>query len=353
MGATRVLVRCVMKKKTGITIYDLATELNLSPSTVSRALHDHPSIGKETIKTIKELARARGYRRNIVAANLRNQETTNIGIITPRIDRPFLSGLISGAEKAAREAGYQMLISQSQDSYAHEIDNTKALFDSRVCGLIVSLAMETRDYSHFKPFMDSDTPVVFADRIPPVQIKGHKVMVDNYKAGFMATEHLIEQGCRRIAHLGGALSQQIYIDRRQGYIDALRAHGLPIEEAFIINGSNLSAEEGFRFTNVLLDLPIPPDGLFAANDTAAVSAIRCAKSRGVRIPDELAIIGFNNDPVCQIIEPELSSLGHPAMDMGRLAVEQLLAAMHAEVPIPYQTTILETELVVRASTKRR
>lgn len=342
-----------MKKKNGITIYDLAKELNLSPSTVSRALHDHPSIGKDTIKLIKELARARGYRRNIVAANLRKQETTNIGIIAPWIDRPFLSGLISGAEKAAREAGYHMLISQSQDSYAHEIDNAKALFDSRVCGLIVSLAMETRDFAHFKPFTDSDTPVVFADRIPPVQIKGHKVMVDNYQAGFTATQHLIEQGCRRIAHFGGSLSQQIYTDRRQGYIDALRAHGLPIEETYILNGNNLSAEEGFRFTNMLLDLPNPPDGLFSANDTAAVSAIQCAKSRGVRIPQELAVIGFNNDPVCQIIEPELSSLGHPAMDMGRFAVEQLLSAMHAEEPIPYMTTVLSTELVVRASSKRK
>lgn len=341
-----------MKKKSGITIYDLAKELNTSASTVSRALHDHPSIGKDTIKAIKELARARGYRRNIVAANLRNQETTNIGILTPWIDRPFLSGLISGAEKAAREAGYHMLISQSQDSYANEIDNTKALFDSRVCGLIVSLAMETRDFAHFKPFTDSNTPVVFADRIPPGQIKGHKVMVDNYKAGFTATQHLIEQGCQRIAHFGGSLTQQIYTDRRQGYIDALRAHGLPIEEALIFNGNNLSAEEGFRFTNALLDLLHPPDGLFSANDAAAVSAIQCAKARGVRVPKDLAIIGFNNDPVCKIIDPELSSLGHPAFDMGRLAVEQLLAVMHAPTLIPFKTTVLDTELVVRASSDR-
>lgn len=341
-----------MKRKTGVTIYDLAAELNVSPSTVSRALQNHPSIGKTTIRAVKKLAVERGYRLNSIAASLRKQQTNNIGVLVSWINRPFISSLISGAEEAARAAGYNVLISQSHDSYENEKDNVKAFFESRICGLIVSLAMETKDYDHFNRFLENDTPVVFVDRIPE-HLEGHKVIIDNYAAAFKATKHLIEQGCRRIAHFGGALHQTVYRERRRGYEDALRQSQLPIDESLIFHGDVLSADEGLKMTARLLALPNPPEGIFSANDTAAVSAIQFAKSIGVRIPEQLAVIGFNNDPLCLIIDPPLSSVSHPAVEMGRIAIQQILRIKESEENVITQTVTLNTEVIVRASSLRK
>ncbi|HMQ63031.1 MAG TPA: LacI family DNA-binding transcriptional regulator [Flavilitoribacter sp.] len=341
-----------MKKKSTITIYDLAKELNVSPSTVSRALNDHYSIGKKTIKTIKKLAKDRGYSINSVAASLRKQQTNNIGVLVSWIKRPFQSSLISGMEEAARESGYNVLISQSHDKYDHEIENTNAFYDSRICGLVVSLAMETTDYKHLERFIDNGTPVVFVDRIPG-HLDGYKVVINNFESAMKATLHLVEQGCRRIAYFGGTENQVIYAERKRGYIEALKLSGLPIDESIILHGDNLSADEGVKWTTYLLGLDNPPDGIFSTNDTAAVSAIQYAKSVGKRIPEDLAIIGFNNDPLCLIIDPPLSTVHHPAFDMGKLAVEQIIRIMEAEETIPVQTIMLETEVIIRASSLRK
>ena len=338
--------------KKNVTIHDLAKELNVSPSTVSRALKDHLSIGEKTIKAVKKLAKERGYRPNNLAVSLRKQHSTNIGVLVPWINRPFISTLISGMEETARAAGYNVLISQSHDSYENEVDNVKAFYDSRICGLVVSLAMETQDYSHFEQFLKIGTPVVFVDRIPLAPGR-FNIIIDNYSAAFKATQHLIQQDCRRIAHLGGAMHQFIYKERKRGYLEALQQSGLPVDESLILTGHVLSDEEGSRLTAVLLNLPNPPDGIFVANDTAAVSAIQYAKSVGIKIPEELAIIGFNNDPVCQIIEPLLSSVSHPAKEMGELAVEQVLKIISAPVTPENQTVTLETEVIARASSLRK
>ena len=340
-----------MKKKKQVTIHDLAKELNVSASTISRALKDHYSIGKDTIAAVKKLAKERGYRPNSIAASLRMQSTNTIGILVPRINRPFISSLISGVEEAAREAGFNVIISQSHDSYQDEIDNAKALYDSRISGLVVSLAMETKTYSHFEQFAQSDTPVVFVDRVP-LESGGLKVVIDNYAAGFKATQHLIDQGCRRIAHFGGALHQNIYKERQQGYIDALKKNNLPVDRELILNGNVLSADEGRKMTKALLELPNPPDGIFSANDRAAISAIKYAKSIGVKIPEELAIIGFNNDPVATIIEPQLSSISHPAVEMGRIAVQQVLRIKQPNDLVASQTITLKTEVIARGSSLR-
>lgn len=340
--------------KKPITIHDLAREMNISASTISRALKGHPSISKKTIKKVEQIAKERGYRPNQLAASLRRQQTTNIGVLVPWINRPFISDLISGAEKASREQGYNVIISQSHDSYENEIDNAKALLDSQVCGLIVSLAMETKEYDHFTPFLENGTPLVFVDRVPDT-LDFYKVVIDNFSAGFNATKHLIEQGCQRIAHLGGATHQNVYRDRLKGYLEALKRHNLPVDESLILQGNVLSSEEGINLARHLLELENPPDGIFSANDTAAVSTIQYAKSIGVKIPDELAIIGFNDDPVCQIIEPQLSSVVHPALDMGENTVNLALDLIkgNKEQANGSKITTLETELVLRASSLRK
>ena len=340
-------------KKT-VTIHDLAREMNVSASTISRALKGHPSISKKTIRMVEQMAKARGYRPNRLAASLRNQQTTNIGMIVPWINRPFISDLISGAEKAAREKGFNVIISQSHDSFENEKDNTRAMLDSQVCGLIVSLAMETKTYDHFTPFIENGTPLVFVDRVPD-SLDCHKVVIDNFKAGFQATQHLIDQGCRRIAHLGGAIHHNVYRDRLRGYLEALKQHQLPVDESLILKGNVLSSDEGINLARQLLQLPHPPDGIFSANDSAAVSAIQYAKSIGVKIPDQLAIIGFNDDPVCLIIEPALSSVVHPALEMGKNTVQRALKLIdeNGKLAIGANYFTMETELVLRASSLRR
>ena len=204
------------KKNKVVTIYDIANQLNYSPSTISRALKNHKSIGKDTTKQIQETAKKLGYRPNSLAASLRNNRSNNIGILIARINRPFISSLISGVENSARAAGYNVLISQSDDNYKNEVANAKALYDSRVCGIVASLSMETKNVDHFKQFIEQDIPVVFVDRVPS-DLNSYRVIIDNYSAAYKATEHLIQQGCKRIAHFAGAQHLNVYKLRKNGY----------------------------------------------------------------------------------------------------------------------------------------
>lgn len=349
---TSEIIYRMEEKKKDVTIYDLAQELKVSPSTVSRALNDHYSIGKKTKKKVKKLAEDWGYRPNTIASSLRTNRSDTLGVMVTWINRPFISSLISGIEKKAREEGYKVIITQSYDRTDLEIENLQALYDSRISALIVSLAMETVDYSHFDLFKTNGIPVIFVDRFPNLK-NIYKVGINNFNAGFEATEHLIHLGCKRIAHFGGARHQSIYEDRRLGYIAALRKNNIDVDETIIMQASLLSAEEGERLTEQLLDSVNPPDGIFCANDTAAVSAIQCAKKRGISIPEELSIIGFNNDPICQIVEPQLSSIDHPAEEMGKAAVTQALALLAGQEESEIEKSItLDTHLVSRESTSR-
>lgn len=341
-----------MSKKKEITIYDIAKQLNYSPSTISRALNNHSSISKKTISTIQNAAKELGYRPNSIAASLRNSKSNTIGIMIARINRPFIASLISGVEERARKAGYNVIISQSNDNYENELNNAKALYDSRITGLIASLAMETKDYAHFQQFVDQGIPIVFVDRVPQ-GFNSYLVVIDNYAAGYRATKHLIEQGCKRIAHFAGAQHLNVYQERRKGYEDALRECGLPVEEELIVRFKTLSFEEGKKATKKLLKMKNPPDGIFSANDTAAVSAIIYAKKHGVRIPEELAIIGFNDDPIASIVDPGLSTVTHPATKMGKISAQRILEHTEKEKDQSItEVTILNTELIIRESSQR-
>ncbi|MFY0686386.1 MAG: LacI family DNA-binding transcriptional regulator [Cyclobacteriaceae bacterium] len=340
-----------MPKNRGVTIYDIAKHLKLSPSSVSRALKDHPSIGAKTKEKVKKYAAKMGYRPNNIAASLRNNKTGTIGAILPRMDRPFSSSLISGIEQVANAERYNVIFSQSHDNYEMEVKNAGALFASRVEGLIVSLCVDTIDFSHFAQFVEQDIPVVLVDRVTN-QLNCDLVMIDNFKAAFDATEHLITQGCKRIAHVTGKASSMLYSNRIRGYKAALEKYGVQFNEEYLIHNS-LSAEDGHLAANQLFGLSEPPDGVFVANDTAAVSVIQNAKSKQIKVPDELAVIGFNNDPVCMIIDPALSTIAHPAVDMGKISAEQVFKkkSFDAGIVAP-EKLILSTELIVRSSSLR-
>ena len=298
------------------------------------------------------MAEERGYQPNIIASSLRSNKTNTIGIITSWINRPFISSLISGVEMAANKSGFNVIISQSHDSYENEVANAKTLYGSRIEGLVVSLAMETTNYDHFQKFLKKNIPVVFVDRVPD-DLNTTKVVINNYESGFKATEHLIEQGCKRIAHIGGVRHRNVYSERMNGYVAALKKHGLEVDSNLIVESDRLSSEEGYRIAEYLINLDARPDGVFSANDTAAVSFIKYTKSVGVNVPEDIAVIGFNNDPISTIIDPALSTVSHPAFEMGKLVAAQVLnqGRLPSEL-IQAQTIMLETELIIRESTLR-
>lgn len=341
-----------MKKKKEVTIYDIAKKLNYSPSTISRALNNHKSIGQKATKEIQSAAKKMGYRPNSIAASLRKNKSKTIGIMIARINRPFVSSLISGVEDAARKAGHNVLISQSNDRYENEVNNAKALYDSRICGLIVSLGMETKDTAHFQQFADQNIPIVFVDRVPD-KFNSYRVIIDNYAAGYRATKHLIDEGCRRIAHFAGAQHLNVYNLRKKGYLDALRDHDLPIDESIIVDLETMSFEEGKDATRELLNMDNPPDGIFSSNDTAAVSAILTAKEKNVKVPEELAVIGFNDDPIASIVDPPLSTVSHPAMKMGEISTQRILdhSSKNLDTDIS-EITMLDTEIIIRNSSRK-
>ena len=341
-----------MKGRKDVTIYDIAKELNLSASTVSRALKDHYSIGQKTKKAVKKLAEEKGYRPNIIASSLRSKKTNTIGVIMPLINRPFISSLISGIETGAKEAGYHVLISQSHDDYETEVANALTLYSSRVSGLIVSLAMGTKNYDHFRQFIRHNIPVVFVDRVTR-ELNSDLVVIDNIAAGFEATKHLIDQGCKRIAHIAGQQQRNVYRDRLTGYKEALEQHQMAIDENLTLTHNYLSFEDGYHCAEKLFELKYPPDGIFCANDTAAIGVIQYAKKHNIKIPEELAIIGFNNDPMSEIVDPPLSTIEHPAIDMGKLAAQQVLKLKEHSDIVHSESIVLRTKLIARASSNRK
>jgi DNA-binding LacI/PurR family transcriptional regulator len=342
-----------MEEHKHVTIYDIAKKLNLATSTISRALKDHHSLSDKTIKKVKQTAREMGFVPNTLAAGLRGNKSKTIGILIPTVTQPFLSSLISGIEIAARKSEYSVIIMQSHDSYEVEVDLAKSLYSNRVSGVICSLAMETKDTSHFKQFSNNNIPLVFVDRVPR-DYDTFRVVINNHLAGYKATKHLIEQGCKRIAHLtAGSEFGTLYNERKRGYIDALLEHDLPVDESLIISLKQMTYEEGVKACSHLFDLKEAPDGLFAPGDILAVSAVQTAKKRGIKVPEEFAVIGFNNDPISEIIEPNISTITHPAEKMGKAAAELIIKNLKsAKEEDAKEITFLNTQVLIRESSRK-
>lgn len=343
-----------MQENKHVTIYDIAERLNLATSTISRALKDHHTISDKTIKIVKKTAEDMGFVPNTLAAGLRGNNTKTIGVLIPTVTQPFLSSLISGIEIAAQKADYTVIIMQSHDSYKEEVNMVKSLYSNRVSGVICSLAMETNNTDHFQQFSKNNIPLVFVDRVPK-DYNTFRVVIDNYSSGYKATKHLIDQGCKRIAHLTAGLELgNIYNERKRGYLAALHDANLLVEEDLIISLNAITYEEGVKASNQLFDLNPIPDGLFAPGDIIAVSAIQTAKKRGILVPDQLAVIGFNNDPISEIIDPNLTTISHPAEKMGKAAAEIIIKNLKSSKNNDVkEITFLNTEVLIRASTDKK
>lgn len=334
-----------------VTIYDLARELNISVATISRALKDDPVVSKKTKKKITELAEQMGYRSNHFARNLRSQRTHMIGVIIPRVNSYFMSTVIAGIEKVTSEAGYNLIISQSSESVALEKEAVKTMFNNRVDGLLVSLAYDTTDATHFDVFHRKRIPFLFFDRVIDDN-RWTSILIDNHKAGYEATAHLIAQGCRRIAHITAESTQKVYRDRLAGYRLALEEHDIPFKKEYVIE-NNLTPEAGIEAAERIQAMKQRPDGVFVANDNSAVHCLLTLKRAGVRIPADIAFVGFNNDPVSMVVEPNLSTINYPGYEMGVIAARNLIQHLGGLSSIEATNTILlRSELIVRESSLR-
>jgi LacI family transcriptional regulator len=337
-----------------VTIRDLARELNVSCSTISRALKDHPGISKETKKAVIELANKWNYKPNAVALSLRKSKTNIIGVIIPELVHFFFSNVISGIEEVAYSKGYNIMICQSAESFDREINDADALISSRVDGLLVAISRETNDLGHFQEVIDNEMPIVFFDRLPHDQPVS-SIVVDDKFGAYKATEHLIQQGCKHILHLCGPRHLLLGQKRIEGFKAALAHYGIPQEDCLIVDCPNGNRDHARQITREVLKEYPNIDGIFGHNDKVALGAMMAVKESGRKIPDDIAIIGFSDWEFSSFVEPQLSSISQPGLEMGREAAAMLIAQIENpnQRSLPPQTMILRTELLARGSSLRK
>lgn len=338
----------IWKKEKEVTIYDLASALNISIATVSRGLKDDPVVNKETKKKIFDLAEKMGYRTNPFARNLRSKNTNTIGLIVHELNSNFITSVLSGVEKVTADAGYGLIIAHSAESFIKEVANAKNLFDKRVDGLIASLSFDTKNLNHFNVFKDTGVPVIFFDRVEQEE-NNTVVVIDNLKCGYEATQHLIDQGCTRIVHITSSLRRNVYSERFKGYREALLNNGIAYDENLLII-NDLSERGGIESATQILKMNPLPDAAFITNDFVAAVCMRTLKDNGIRIPEDIAIVGFNNDVICTLIEPALTTINYPGIDMGEVAARNLINHLQGTGSIQNtHTIIIRSNLIIRKS----
>lgn len=336
---------------TPMTIKDLARKLGISPSTVSRALRDHPDISPATKQRVAEAAEKYHYQPNQLAQSLQKKRSSTIGVIVPEIRHHFFSTVISGIEDVAYEHGFTIMVCQSGETLDREVLNTQAMISNRVAGLLIAISSETTTFDHLSTAMRHGVPLVQFDRVVE-ELDTSKVVVDDYAAAYGAVSHLVESGYRRIGHMAG--QEGILLNRRrfEGYRDALRDNGLKLEEKFHLYGG-YREEDGREGADRYLALDELPEAILAINDPVAVGLFIRFKEVGVRIPDDVALVGFSDTPAAALIEPALTTVYQPAMEMGRTAVSLLLKQFAEGDGCTPETVTLPTRLLVRGSSVPR
>jgi LacI family transcriptional regulator len=339
--------------KSKITLKKIAKEFDVSISTVSKALKDSHEISEEVREKIKAFAKYYHYRPNSLAVNLRNQKTKTIGVIIPQIVHHFFSKVISGIEHIANEKGYNVMICLSNESYEKEVLNMEMLANGVVDGIIVSVAKQTEekaDYTHFKELINNGIPLVLFDRKID-EIKCNKVLVDDFGGGYMAAQHLIDIGCKKVAIVTTPNHVTVGNIRKEGYIKALEDNDIDVNENFIIKvNEEHSIAEQIKEIFEHSDLP---DGIFAVNEIYAATAVKIAKNRGLNVPDDVAIMGFTDGLISEFSSPQLTTVAQHGFTMGEKSMEILLDELnHQDADYQYKTDIISTDIVIRESTKK-
>ena len=339
-------------KNTEATIRDIAIKLNISISTVSRALRGVADVNPATKKAVEEMAKRLNYEPNRVAQSLRIKRTNTLGIIVPEIALHFFSSAISGIQEEASRHGYSIMICQSLESYETEKQNVHMLASNRVDGMLISMSSQTDDFSHIQQLVNKDIPVVLFDRVSE-SLPVSKVVVDDHDGAFKAVDHLVKTGCKRIAYIGGPASFYISNQRRKGYLDALQQHGIDQNDELIIHCRELHDDPSIQVRR-LLDLPrnSRPDAFFCFNDPIAVTTLQILKSKLVQIPDEISVIGFTNEPVSAFIEPSLTTVSQPSHAMGKKAIELFIEQRQYPDHFEPVTAVMKTDLIIRHSTRQ-
>jgi len=339
-------------RKHNIRLKDIAEELGLSVPSVSRALNNKPDIGEETKKKVFELAEKLHYQRNQFAINFKNQQSFIIGVIIPQIVHHFFSNVISGIINEAEKSGYSVMLYQSNESFESELKGVNTFQRSMIDGLIISLSNNTFNVDHLKNLQQHKVPVILIDKVTD-NMDAAKIICEDYKGAYLATEHLISLGKKKIAHLTGSLKPFTKRERFRGFKTALKDHKLNMNQNFIKRCHYVSSEDGYDKMLELLNQSETPDAVFCATDPIAIGCIKAIKEKGLRIPEDIAIIGFSDWKMSKVVEPSLSSVVQPDYEMGKKAVKLIVKEIEMtrkNKPIQYKTHIMETSLVLREST---
>lgn len=331
------------------TIKDIARVLNISISTVSRALRDTYDVSQKTKSDVLRVAGELNYKPNYNATALAQGKTHNIGVIVPFITNYYFSTVITGIQEIANERGFNIILFVTNDSPERELAVIRNLYISSLDGLLVCIVPDSVAHDDFVHLIEHGTPIVFFDRVGD-SIKTSKVMQDDFNGAFEAVEHLISQGYTKIAHIAGPQSLTFTQRREQGYITALKKYGLPVRQEWIVN-SGFSQQHGEKDMEQLLSVDDRPDAVFAANDRKAIGAMLTLKRRGIAIGKEIGVIGFTDDPMSSIFSPSLSTMAEPALEIGKEACSLLLKHIHKKHFIA-EEKILSGRLIIRESSVR-
>lgn len=330
------------------TIKDIAKTLQISTSTVSRALRNAPDVSTQTKIAVQSLSEKLSYQPSRLALSLQKNQTHTIGVLVPNLDF-VLSTMIRGIDEVALEAGYTVMVCQSNESFGREIVNTRRLLDSIVDGFLVCVSSETKTFEHIKKITDKNLPMIVFDRISPA-LTAPTVIIDNADGGFQATEHLIEQGYKRIAILAGPKNLTISNLRLDGYIAALKKYKRKSDPELIVH-CDFNQQYAYNATLDLLSKKQRPDAIFTISDRMAIGAMLAIKEKGLKMPKDIGLVGFNNEPVVSLVTPQISSVDQPAFELGKTAAKLFIERMHNE-NMDNAEIVLKPRLVVRESSLR-
>lgn len=336
-----------MNKK--VTIYDIATKLNITAATVSRALNNNPNISASTKKLVLKTAESMNYVQNKLALALKSGKSNNVGVIVPRIDSNFFSAVIRGIEEELNPHGYHVIICQTNGDEKKEIDNIDALLNSQVDGILISTS--SREKHAFERILNKDVSLVFFDRKKTMK-NVSSVTINDYEGGYKATKHLIDNGCKTIAHFSGDTNIEIFMERFKGYKQALIDNNIEFKEEYVVYTKS-TLEDGKKAIKKLLKLKTPPEALFSASDFAALGAIQELKLKGIKVPTDFSVIGFANEPFTKFMELSISTINQFPLEMGKMTAKVFLEQVNNTGKVKIEKkVVLEPELIIRKSSKK-
>jgi len=333
--------------KRQVTIKDIGRKLGISTSTVSRALKDHPDISLKTREAVQELAKLLGYKPNLIALNLKHSRTNTIGVVMPEVQHYFFSTILNGIEEVAYKGDFSVMVFQSNESYMREVLNTQTMLANRVDGVLASISKNTHDYSHFKQLTDNEIPLVLFDR-EIESLHADSVIVDDYSGAYHAVNHLLSKGCKRIALYSAPQHLLIGKNRLEGYKAALEHHKVSFDPDLVYSCDTF--EQAVKISRSVLKKKDRPDAIFAVNDLTAIGAMKVAFQLGLKVPDDIKFVGFENSRSAWICEPELTTVDQFGFEMGKKATELLLKRIkHESFEYEKEKQVVKTQLIVRGT----